>query len=199
MKKKYILIMLLIPLLMVGCKKEENKEKVISESVKMFTEITPNTSFDDVVEIMQKAEKEGFGTFNDTARGSMRNGDKAELTFDFKVTNKEAEKSHETDERLYEVSGAKQQMYENGQPVVKSNYYGATVAVTYRYEDYKKKIICVRYEAESDNEKIKSMEYSFVSECIVNDMGIENSSKLQELQEKGSKKEVDKFLIELTN
>ena len=184
---------------MVGCKKEENKEKVISESVKMFTEITPNTSFDDVVEIMQKAEKEGFGTFNDTARGSMRNGDKAELTFDFKVTNKEAEKSHETDERLYEVSGAKQQMYENGQPVVKSNYYGATVAVTYRYEDYKKKIICVRYEAESDNEKIKSMEYSFVSECIVNDMGIENSSKLQELQEKGSKKEVDKFLIELTN
>lgn len=53
----------------------------------------------------------------------------------------------------------------------------------------------MRYEAESDNEKIKSMEYSFVSECIVNDIGIENSSKLQELQEKCSKKEVDKFLI----
>lgn len=199
MKKKYILIMLIIPLLMVGCKKEEKKENVVSESVKMFTEITPNSSYDDVVEIMKKAEKDGLGKFKDTEGGSLRDGDKAELIFDFKVVNKEAEKSHETDEFFYEASGAKQQMYENGQPVVKSNYYGATVAVTYRYEDYEKKIKKVRYEAESDNEKIKSMEYSFGSECIIYDMGIENSAKLRELQERGSKAEVDEFLIELTN
>lgn len=184
---------------MVGCKKEEKKEKVVSESVKMFTEITPNSSFDDVVGIMQKAEGEGLGKFEDTVRGYLRDGDEAQLVFSFKVTNKDAEKSHETDEFFYEASGAKQQMYENGQPVVESKYNGATIYVTYKYEDYEKKIKSVSYYAEDDNEKMKSMEYSFGSECIVNDMGIEYSSKLGELQERGSKEEVDKFLIELTN
>ena len=199
MKKKYILIMLIIPLLIVGCKKEEKKETVVSESVKMFTEITPNSSFDDVVKIMQKAESEGLGKFKDTLEGSLREGDKADLVFSFKVTNKDAEKSHDTDEFFNEASGMNQQMYEGGHPVTKSTYDGAMVSVTYKYKDYEKKIKSVSYHAEDDNEKMKSMEYSFGSECLIYDMGIKYSSKLGELQEKGSKEEVDKFLIELTN
>ena len=202
MLKKYALIVLMIPILMVGCgKKEEKKEYTIGKDVGMFMDITEDMGYDDVYKIMEEAEKNGFGKVKDSYSGSLRQGDEGYLSFEFNIVDEEAKKDFERDEYLYKVSGKEQQMYLEGHPVFESSYNGATVSVGYVIEGYEKIIKDVMYDAEDGEEKISIIVYDFEKGYVTNDFGVafEYSAWLEALKEECSKKEVDELIVELTN
>ena len=174
---------------MVGCEKEkeEEKEPVISESVKMFMNITPNSDYSDVRDIMGKAEKEGLGRFKESRYC---------LTFEFEVVDEEAEEERNTSEYLSEVSGWNSEMREEGHPMYYSEYQGARIDVMYR-----NKMESITYRAEDDNEKMGRIEYGFDSGCVTDSFDIDGSYSLilERMKEGCSKEEVDELLIELND
>lgn len=202
MLKKYALMVLMIPMLTVGCsKKEEKKEYIIGKDVSMFMDITEGMGYEDVYEIMEEAEKNGFGKMKDSYSGSLREGDKGDLRFDFDIVDERAKAEFEMEEYHYKVSGKEQQMYLEGHPVFESSYNGATVSVEYVIEGYEKIIKKVMYNAEDGEEKLSFIVYDFEKGYVTDEFGVafEYSAWIEALKEGCSKKEVDELIVELTN
>lgn len=204
MKKKQILIMIIIPLLMVGCqKKEEKNKKAIGEDVKMFMSIKPGMSGPEVSDIFEKAEKEGLGKSDFSRDEIEEEGDKGEWQFNFNKKDGEAEET--------ETNGVMKKTSENSVSMAMTEQmgcdesHGADVIVFFEMmdgEDYMKpEITGIMYRHDSDNDEMGYIDYSFDSGKIVDEAGIDESyrSIVNKMSEKSSKEEVDKLLVELTD
>lgn len=204
MKKKQILIMIIIPLLMVGCQKNEEKnKKAIGEDVKMFMSIKPGMSGPEVSDIFEKAEKEGLGKSDFSRDEIEEEGDKGEWQFNFNKKDGEAEET--------ETNGVMEKTSENSVSMAMTEQmgcdesHGADVIVFFEMkdgEDYMKpEITGIMYRHDSDNDEMGYIDYSFDSGKIVGEAGIDESysSILNKMSEKSSKEEVDKLLVELTD
>lgn len=204
MKKKQILIMIIIPLLMVGCQKNEEKnKKAIGEDVKMFMSIKPGIGSSEVYDIFEKAEKEGLGKSDFSRDETEIEGDKGEWQFNFKKKDGEAE--------VNETNGVMEKTSENGVSMAMTEQmgcdetHGADIVVYFERENIdglmEYKVTGVMYRHDSDNDEIGYIDYSFNSGKIVDEAGIDESysSILNKMSEKSSKEEVDKLLVELTD
>lgn len=205
MMKKILCVFLMIPVLVVGCgkKEDEQKENVIRKDVQMFMDVTEGKQYSELVEMMEKAEKEGLGKFTDNKPEYV--GEEGSMVFAFNVVNEEAKKNDDFDNWFFEKKGGYQEMYLDGHAVYEDSdmysYKGAKVSVEYVWGigEGSDEVLNVEYDAEDDNEKVGRIVYDFKKGCITYDFGVTYSKKLEKLQNGGSKKEVDEYLVELTN
>lgn len=183
--------------------KEEKKEKVVDKSVEMFMSIKPGMDSSEVNDIFEKAEKEGLGKRELSYDEMEEEGDKGEWQFNFNKKDGEAE--------INETNGVMEKTSENGVSMAMTEQmgcdesHGADIVVFFemKYVDgyVKPKMTGVMYRHDSDNDEMGYIKYSFNSDKVVDEAGIDESyrSILNKMREKSSKEEVDKLLVELTD